>query len=52
MMSDTMWKGILMCAILLFGDPFLTLKAQTQNYTIVPPVEVAHNTPKTVVRVL
>lgn len=51
-MCDTMWKGIFLCTILVVGDPFITLKAQTQNYATVPNVEVAHNTPKTVVHVL
>lgn len=42
MMSDKLWKGTFLCFILLIGDPFLNLKAQT-----VPPVKVAHNTPQT-----
>ena len=45
-MFDSMWKGIFLCVILLVGDPFITLKAQTQNYATVSPVELAHNTPK------
>jgi hypothetical protein len=42
MMSDKLWKVILLTSILLIGDPFVTLKAQT-----VPPIKVAHDTPKT-----
>jgi hypothetical protein len=41
MMSDKVWKGIFLCAILLIGDPFVVLKAQQ-----VTPVQVAHNTPQ------
>jgi len=52
MMYNTMWKGIFLCTILLVGDPFITLKAQTQNYTTVSDVEVAHTTTKTQVCVL
>jgi hypothetical protein len=42
MMSDKLWKVILLTSILLIGDPFVTLKAQD-----VPPVKLAHTTPKT-----
>jgi len=44
MMFSIMWKAVFLCGILIVGDPFVTLKAQTQNYTPVTPVEVAHNT--------
>jgi len=42
MMSDKLWKGIFLCWILLIGDPYVNLKAQTA-----PPVKVAHNTSQT-----
>lgn len=42
MMSDKLWKVIFLTAILLIGDPFVVLKAQT-----VPPIQVAHTTPQT-----
>ena len=41
MMFDSMWKGIFLCVILVVGDPFITLKAQTQNNVDVTPDEVA-----------
>jgi hypothetical protein len=44
MMFNSMWKGIFLCMILLFGDPFITLKAETMN---VPVNEVAHYCPQT-----
>jgi len=46
MMFDNMWKGIFLVVLLIVGDPFVNLKAQTVNDTDVPPVELAHNTPK------
>jgi hypothetical protein len=42
MMFNSMWKGIFLCVILLVGDPFITLKAETMNVT---PDKLAHNTP-------
>jgi len=42
MMSDKLWKGIFLCWILLIGDPYVNLKAQTA-----PPVKVVHNTSQT-----
>jgi len=42
MMSKSVWKGIFLCVLLLVGDPFITLEAQT-----VTPVQLAHNTSKT-----
>jgi hypothetical protein len=47
MMFNAMWKGIFLCVILLVGDPFVTLKAETQNYTAVTPDELAHYCPQT-----
>lgn len=47
MMFNSMWKGIFLCVILLVGDPFITLKAQTQNYAVVTPDELAHYCPQT-----
>jgi hypothetical protein len=51
-MFDNMWKGIFLVVLLLVGDPFVTLKAQTVDNTDVSPVELAHNTPKSLVYVL
>jgi len=41
MMFDNMWKGIFLCCLLLVGDPFVNLKAQTVSDVDVPPVELA-----------
>lgn len=46
MMFDNMWKGIFLVVLLIMGDPFVNLKAQTVSDADVPPVELAHNTPK------
>lgn len=41
MMSDKVMKVIFLTFILIVGDPFVTLKAQS-----VPPIKVSHITPK------
>ena len=45
-MFDNMWKGIFLVVLLIVGDPFVNLKAQTVDDTGVTLVKLAHNTPK------
>jgi hypothetical protein len=47
MMFNSMWKGIFLCVILLVGDPFITLKAETQSNANVTLVELAQYCSKT-----
>ena len=34
MMFNSMWKGIFLCVILVVGDPFVVLKAQTPDHKV------------------